>query len=50
MPDMPDAFVEEVSERYIELYESITGEKFIKADTSQIEERILKNINEFISK
>ena len=50
VPDMPDAFVEEVSERYIELYESITGEKFEKADTSSIEERILKNINEFISK
>ena len=50
VPDMPDAFVEEVSERYIELYESITGEKFEKADTSRIEERILKNINDFISK
>jgi phosphoribosylaminoimidazole-succinocarboxamide synthase len=50
VPAMPDAFVEEVSERYIELYESITGEKFEKADTSSIEERILKNINEFISK
>lgn len=50
VPQMPDAFVEEVSERYIELYESITGEKFVKADTSQIEERILKNVNEFISK
>jgi phosphoribosylaminoimidazole-succinocarboxamide synthase len=50
VPTMPDAFVEEVSERYIELYESITGEKFEKADTSRIEERILKNINEFISK
>ena len=50
VPEMTDAFVEEVSERYIELFESITGEKFVKADTSHIEERILKNINEFISK
>jgi phosphoribosylaminoimidazole-succinocarboxamide synthase len=50
VPDMPDAFVEEVSERYIELFESITGETFVKADTSHIEERILKNINDFISK
>ena len=49
VPPIPDAFVEEVSERYIELYESITGEKFVKADTSRIEERILKNINDFIS-
>ena len=47
---MPDAFVQEVSDRYIELFENITGEKFIKADTSSIEERILKNINEFIAK
>jgi len=50
VPQMTDAFVEEVSERYIELFESITGEKFVKADTSHIEERILKNINDFISK
>jgi len=50
VPDMSDAFVEEVSERYIELYESITGDKFVKADTKHIEERILKNINDFISK
>jgi len=50
VPHMPDDFVEEVSDRYIELYESITGERFVKADTSHIEERILKNINDFISK
>jgi len=50
VPVMPDAFVEEVSERYIELFENITGEKFVKADTSSIEERILKNINDFVSK
>jgi phosphoribosylaminoimidazole-succinocarboxamide synthase len=50
VPDMPDAFVTEVSERYIELYEKITGEKFEKADTTSIEKRILKNINDFISK
>jgi len=50
VPVMPDEFVEEVSERYIELYENITGEKFVKADTSSIEDRILKNINDFIEK
>lgn len=50
VPEMHDAFVEEVSERYIELFENITGEKFVKADTDRIEERILKNINDFISK
>jgi phosphoribosylaminoimidazole-succinocarboxamide synthase len=50
VPHMPEEFVTEVSERYIELYESITGEKFVKADTSDIEMRILKNINDFISR
>jgi phosphoribosylaminoimidazole-succinocarboxamide synthase len=40
MPVMPDDFVLEVSDRYIELYELITGQKFIKADTGQITERI----------
>jgi phosphoribosylaminoimidazole-succinocarboxamide synthase len=50
VPTMPDQFVEEISERYIELFESITGEKFMKADTTSIEQRILKNINDFISK
>lgn len=50
VPNMPDDFVEEVSDRYIELFESITGEKFVKADTTSIEQRILKNVNDFISK
>jgi phosphoribosylaminoimidazole-succinocarboxamide synthase len=50
VPEMPDAFVKEVSDRYIELFENITGEAFAKADTSSIEQRILKNINDFIAK
>jgi len=50
MPFMPDEFVQEVSDRYIELFERITGERFQKADTSSIEQRILANINDFISK
>lgn len=44
MPIMPNAFVEQVSERYIELYEVITGKKFERVDTANIEERILKHI------
>ncbi|MEL6922921.1 MAG: phosphoribosylaminoimidazolesuccinocarboxamide synthase [Bacteroidota bacterium] len=44
MPDMPDAFVEQVSERYIELYETITGKSFERADTSNIQQRIESNI------
>ncbi len=43
IPEMTDAFVNEVSERYIELYERITGEKFSRADISNVPERIEKN-------
>lgn len=40
VPEMTDAFCESVSERYIELYEHITGEKFVKAPEQNIAERI----------
>ena len=40
MPVMPDAFVEKVSERYIELYERLTGQSFIRAESSDILSRI----------
>lgn len=50
MPVMPEAFVNEVSERYIELYERITGETFVKSDTSGIEQRIEKNVLKFLNK
>jgi phosphoribosylaminoimidazole-succinocarboxamide synthase len=49
MPEMPEEFVREVSERYIELYEQITGEKFMQGDTSEIERRIEKNVLEFLN-
>ncbi len=44
IPDMSDEYIETVSERYIELYENILGEKFVKADISNINERIEKNV------
>ena len=44
MPQMPDDFVETVSNRYIELYERLTGEDFAKANTDDIEERIYNNV------
>lgn len=44
MPEMPDAFVWEISERYIELYEKITGQHFAKADTDNILQRIEQHI------
>jgi phosphoribosylaminoimidazole-succinocarboxamide synthase len=49
MTVMPDDFVQTVSERYIELYEKIIGEKFQKADTENIEERIEKNILNYLA-
>jgi phosphoribosylaminoimidazole-succinocarboxamide synthase len=48
VPEMPDDFVNLVSERYIELYENIVGEKFNRAESVNIEERIFNNINEFL--
>ncbi|MBP7730724.1 MAG: phosphoribosylaminoimidazolesuccinocarboxamide synthase [Bacteroidales bacterium] len=50
IPEMTDEFVNEVSERYIELYEKITGEKFIREDISGIEERIYQNCIRFLLK
>lgn len=44
MPDMPDEFVTLVSERYIELFENITGKAFVKGDISGIQSRVEKNV------
>jgi phosphoribosylaminoimidazole-succinocarboxamide synthase len=48
VPEMSDAYIQTVSERYIELYENITGETFVKADLSEIEQRIENNVNSFL--
>ena len=48
IPDMNYAYIESVSERYIELYENILGEKFVKADITNINERIEKNVVAFL--
>lgn len=48
VPEMSDQFVNEVSERYIELYEKITGEKFTKADISNVPDRIETNCRNFL--
>jgi phosphoribosylaminoimidazole-succinocarboxamide synthase len=48
LPEMPDAYVEDVSDRYIELYENITGEAFVKAELSDIEKRIETNVLSFL--
>ena len=50
IPVMTEQYIEKVSSRYIELYEKITGENFIKADTSNIEKRIEENVLDYLSK
>jgi len=49
MPIMPDDFVSVVTERYIELFEKITGGKFIKADTARIQSRVEANIGMWLA-
>ena len=48
VPIMTDEYIETVSERYIELYENITGESFVKADISNIQERIESNVLKYL--
>ena len=48
MPVMPDDFVHLVTNRYIELYEKITGTDFVKSDVSDVITRIEKNVTEAI--
>ncbi|MFP4605319.1 MAG: phosphoribosylaminoimidazolesuccinocarboxamide synthase [Bacteroidales bacterium] len=50
MPDIPEDFVQKVSERYIELYEKITGEKFQYTASDEVEKRIENNINKALNK
>ncbi len=49
VPVMSDDYIETVSERYIELFENIMGESFLKADVSDIQERIKNNVENFLS-
>lgn len=48
IPEMSEEFVNSVSDRYIELFENITGDKFEKSDTSKIKQRIEIAVNEFL--
>jgi phosphoribosylaminoimidazole-succinocarboxamide synthase len=48
VPEMTPEIISSISERYIELYENIVGEKFIKADATNVMERIEKNILNFL--
>ncbi len=50
VPFIPDEFILQISERYIELYENITGEKFQRSQETDILARIEKNVNEALRK
>lgn len=50
IPEMNDEKIIEISNRYIELYEQITGENFVKAETDDVLNRIEKNVLDFLSK
>jgi phosphoribosylaminoimidazole-succinocarboxamide synthase len=48
IPEMPEEFVQLVTDRYIELFEKISGTNFVKADNLNIEARIQKNVEEYL--
>ena len=49
VPEMTDEFIQQVSDRYIELYEMITGERFVKTDTTEVIKRVEQNIFNWLS-
>ena len=49
MPELTDEFITSVTDRYIELFEKITGDKFVKAETATPVDRIEKNVKEWLS-
>ena len=48
VPDMTPEVVAGITERYIELYEAVTGEKFVRAEDGDIEARIERNVSEYL--
>ena len=50
VPFMSDEYAQSVSERYIELYEGITGEKFVRSDAAEVMKRVESNISIFLNK
>ncbi|MCG2649945.1 phosphoribosylaminoimidazolesuccinocarboxamide synthase [Alloprevotella tannerae] len=48
VPEMTDEIIKSISDRYIELYEHITGEKFVAEDSDKLEERIERNVLQFL--
>ena len=50
VPEMTESVVNGITDRYIELYEHITGESFQRAESGELAERIQKNIENFLAK
>ena len=50
MPEITDAYADSVSDRYIELYEHIVGEKFVKESGTDLAARIEKNVTDWLAK
>jgi len=48
VPDMPDAFITTITDRYIELYERITGKAFNKSNVADITKRIQQNVDRYL--
>ena len=48
VPEMTDEIVNNISNRYIELYENITGEKFVKSETGDLATRIETNVKNYL--
>ena len=49
IPEMNETKINEISERYIELYEQITGDAFVKSDVNNIMKRIEDNVNTYLA-
>jgi phosphoribosylaminoimidazole-succinocarboxamide synthase len=49
VPEMTEDIVNSITDRYIELYENIVGEKFVKAESDNVEARIEKNVSDFLA-
>jgi phosphoribosylaminoimidazole-succinocarboxamide synthase len=50
VPEMTDEIVASITDRYIELYENIVGEKFVKAEAEDVMSRIERNVSECLAK
>ena len=48
VPDMTDEVVSSITERYVELYEAVTGEKFERAESDNVEQRIFDNVSTYL--